>query len=107
MDRPVIVGRPKPDRPRGKVPCPGHHTDRPGWKTPGDLLCPRCWHALPGETQRLLRAGVPAGAAARRWTVATERLAAGTPLDRLRIDDVPIDDLRLRPLAQDGIEVSP
>ncbi len=45
------------------------------------------------------RAGVPAGASERRWTAAKERLDGGTPLGQLRIDDVPVDDLRLQPLV--------
>ncbi len=79
-------------RPRGMNACPGPH-DRIRWKQIGHLLCSACWRLLPGETRQLLRAGVPAGAAARRWTVAKERMAAGTPLERLRVDDVPVDDL--------------
>ncbi len=97
-DRPVIYRDREynpAERPRGMNACPGPHPDRIGWKQISRFLCPRCWSQLPGETQRLLRAGVPAGAAARRWTAAKERLAAGVPLQRLRIDDVPIADLYL------------
>lgn len=101
-DRPVIYRDRACDpakRPRGMNACPGPHPDRIAWKQIGHLLCTACWHAVPGETRQLLRAGVPAGAAARRWTVAKERLDAGTPLGQLRIDDVPVDDLRLPDLV--------
>lgn len=81
-------------RPRGTNLCPGPH-EKPRLKQIGHRLCTPCWKQLPGETRGLLRAGVPAGASERRWTVAKERLAAGTPLEQLRIDDVPVDDLYL------------
>jgi hypothetical protein len=99
------MGTPIPGRPRGMAACPGPHAeDRPGWREHSRYLCRRCWPQLPEETRRLLRAGVPAGAAARRWTVAKERLDAGTPLGQLRIDDVPVDDLRLIPCPTPSTE---
>lgn len=90
---PVIFDRPA-RRPRGTNLCPGPH-EKPRLKQIGHRLCTPCWKQLPGETRALLRAGVPAGASERRWLVAKERMDAGTPLAQIRVDDVPIDDLRL------------
>lgn len=75
-------------RPRGHVRCPGPHpAEKPGWRRLDRYLCGGCWAQLPKNVRTLLRAGVPAGASARRWVEASDQIRNGTPLARIEVSE--------------------
>jgi hypothetical protein len=75
-------------RPRGKVACPGPHTEK-AWRGLADLLCRDCWHRLPEETRRRLRLSGGSGRInpADRYAELRDQLAAGVPLNQIEVSE--------------------